>query len=58
LGKEAGPQRIGANIQRLNNTDREVVLLVGGEAPKRGNRIFYPINPTRSGNGPFLVRLS
>lgn len=103
LGKEAGPQRIGINIQRLppgcrsswphaeeneeefvyviegdvdawvdghihrmrpgdlaafpagtgvshcfiNNTDREVVLLVGGEAPKRGSRIFYPLNPSR-----------
>ncbi len=103
LGKEAGLQRIGVNIQRLppatrsswphaeeneeefvyviegvvdawidgdihrmvagdlaafpagsgiahcfvNNSDREVLLLVGGEAPKPGSRIFYPVNPTR-----------
>lgn len=103
LGKEAGLQRIGINVQRLppgsrsswphaeeneeefvyviegevdawidgrvyrmragelaafpagtgishcfiNNSDREVVLLVGGEAPKPGSRIFYPINPSR-----------
>lgn len=103
LGKEAGLQRIGINIQRLppgsrsswphaeedeeefvyviegfvdawvdghvypmkpgdlaafpagtgishcfiNNTAGEVVLLVGGEAPKAGSRIFYPLNPSR-----------
>ena len=103
LGKEAGLQRIGINIQRLpagwrsswphaeeneeefvyvlegevdawidghlhrmrpgdlaafpagtgishcfiNNTHNDVVLLVGGEAPKKGSRIFYPLNPSR-----------
>lgn len=103
LGKEAGLQRIGINIQRLppgtrsswphaeeneeefvyviagevdawidgyihemkpgdlaafpagtgishcfiNNTLEEAVLLVGGEAPKPGSRIFYPLNPSR-----------
>ena len=103
LGKEAGLQRIGINVQRLppgmrsswphaeeneeefvyviegvvdawidgnihrmtsgdlaafpagtgishcfiNNGDREVVLLVGGEAAKEGSRIFYPVNPSR-----------
>lgn len=103
LGKEAGLQRIGVNIQRLppgsrsswphaeeneeefvyviqgsvdawvdghvhrmepgdlaafpagtgishcfiNNTEMDVVLLVGGEAPKPGSRIFYPLNPSR-----------
>ena len=103
LGKEAGLQRIGINIQRLppgarsswphaeeneeefvyvlsgevdawidghlhkmtcgdlaafpagtgishcfiNNSDAEVTLLVGGEAPKPGSRIFYPLNPSR-----------
>ncbi len=103
LGKEAGLQRIGINIQRLppgcrsswphaeeneeefvyvidgevdawidghvhrmgagdlaafpagtgithcfiNNTDRDVVLLVGGEAAKPGSRIFYPLHPSR-----------
>jgi uncharacterized cupin superfamily protein len=103
LGKEAGLQRIGINIQRLppgyrsswphaeeneeefvyvlegevdawidgyvyrmrpgdlaafpvgtgishcfiNNTNTEVVLLVGGEAPRPGSRIYYPLNPSR-----------
>jgi uncharacterized cupin superfamily protein len=103
LGKEAGLQRIGVNIQRLppgtrsswphaeeneeefvyvvagqvdawidgnvyemnpgdlaafpvgtgiahcfiNNTNRDVVLLVGGEAPRAGSRIHYPLNPSR-----------
>ena len=31
----------------LNNSDREVVLLVGGEAPKPDSRITYPLNPSR-----------
>ena len=31
----------------INNSDGEVVLLVGGEAPKQGSRIFYPLNPSR-----------
>ncbi len=31
----------------INNTEREVLLLVGGEAPKLGNRIFYPLNSSR-----------
>lgn len=103
LGKEAGLQRIGINIQRLppgvrsswphaeedeeefvyvlvgeveawinghthlmragdlaafpagtgiahcfmNNSSTEAVLLVGGEAPKKGSRIHYPLNPSR-----------
>jgi len=31
----------------INNSDRDALLLVGGEAPKPGNRIFYPLNPSR-----------
>ena len=31
----------------INNTGREALLLVGGEAAKPNNRIFYPINPSR-----------
>ena len=27
--------------------EREALLLVGGEAPKQGSRIFYPLNPSR-----------
>lgn len=108
LGKEAGLQRIGINIQRLppgtrsswphaeeneeefvyvisgqvqawidghlhrmgpgdlaafpattgishcfiNNSEQEAVLLVGGEAPKSGSRIFYPLNPSRREDMP------
>lgn len=103
LGKEAGLQRIGINIQRLtpgtrsswphaeeneeefvyvlegevdvwidgnlhrmtvgdlaafpvgtgishcfiNNSAHDALLLVGGEAPRQGSRIFYPVNPSR-----------
>lgn len=31
----------------FNNGEREVVLLVGGEAPRRGSRVFYPLHPSR-----------
>ena len=31
----------------INNTEREALLLVGGEASKPDNRIFYPLNPSR-----------
>lgn len=31
----------------INNTEREALLLVGGEAAKPGSRIFYPLNPSR-----------
>jgi len=34
----------------INNSEQEVLLLVGGEAPKRGSRIFYPLNPSRRGD--------
>lgn len=29
----------------INNTDEEVRLLVVGEANKKHNRIYYPLNP-------------
>lgn len=40
---------VGTGISHcfINNSDQEVVLLVGGEAPKQGSRIFYPLNPSR-----------
>ncbi len=31
----------------INNGDREVLLLVGGEAAKVGSRIVYPVNHSR-----------
>lgn len=36
----------------INNSDREALLLVGGEAPKACNRIVYPLNPSRRGDVP------
>jgi uncharacterized cupin superfamily protein len=36
----------------INNTGKEAVLLVGGEAPKAGSRIFYPLNPSRRQDMP------
>lgn len=40
---------VGTGISHcfINNSEREVLLLVGGEAPKSGSRIFYPLNPSR-----------
>ena len=31
----------------INNTDKDALLLVGGEAAKPSNRIYYPLNPSR-----------
>jgi uncharacterized cupin superfamily protein len=31
----------------INNTDHEALLLVGGDAPRPGSRIIYPLNPSR-----------
>lgn len=31
----------------INNSDQDVHLLVGGEAPRAGSRIFYPLHPSR-----------
>lgn len=31
----------------INNTDHEALLLVGGDAPRPGSRIAYPLNPSR-----------
>ena len=31
----------------INNSERDALLLVGGEAPKQGSRIFYPLSPSR-----------
>jgi len=36
----------------INNGDREALLLVGGEASKADNRIFYPLNPSRRADLP------
>ena len=36
----------------INNTDRDALLLVGGEAPKPDNRIVYPLHPSRRADLP------
>jgi len=36
----------------INNSDREAVLLGGGERTKSDNRIYYPLNPERRGQMP------
>jgi uncharacterized cupin superfamily protein len=48
----AFPAGTGISHCFINNTKQEVVLLVGGEAPKPGSRIFYPINPSRRQDMP------
>ena len=36
----------------LNNSERDALLLVGGEASKPDNRIFYPLHPGRRDDLP------
>jgi uncharacterized cupin superfamily protein len=36
----------------LNNSEHDVLLIVGGEASKRDNRIYYPLHPQRRGDLP------
>ena len=43
----AFPAGTGISHCFINNGDREALLLVGGDAPKPGSRIFYPLNPSR-----------
>ena len=40
---------VGTGISHcfINNSEQDVVLLVGGEAARQGSRIFYPLNPSR-----------
>jgi uncharacterized cupin superfamily protein len=43
----AFPAGTGISHCFINNSGSDVLLLVGGEAPKQGSRIFYPLNPSR-----------
>jgi len=43
----AFPAGTGISHCFINNSESEALLLVGGEAPKKGSRIFYPLNPSR-----------
>ena len=37
----------------INNSEHEVLLLVGGAAPRRDSRIYYPLNPQRRNDMPW-----
>jgi uncharacterized cupin superfamily protein len=37
----------------INNGEREAKLLVGGEADKSDNRIYYPLHAQRRGDMPW-----
>lgn len=43
----AWPAGTGINHCVINNSDREAVLLSGGEQAKSHSRIYYPLNPGR-----------
>ena len=43
----AFPAGTGISHCFINNGNEDVLLLVGGEASKDTNRIFYPLNPSR-----------
>ena len=43
----AFPAGTGISHCFLNNSEHEVLLIVGGEASKRDNRIYYPLHPQR-----------
>jgi uncharacterized cupin superfamily protein len=42
----AFPSGTGICHSFINNSDSEVLLLVGGEASKAHNRLFFPVNPS------------
>ncbi len=44
----AFPSGTGIAHSFLNNTVANCILLVGGEANQAGNKIFYPLHPTRN----------
>jgi uncharacterized cupin superfamily protein len=45
----AFPAGTGISHTFINDGDRDALLLVGGEASRRENKIFYPLNPERRG---------
>ena len=48
----AFPAGTGISHCFINNTAEPALLLVGGEAPKPGSRILYPVNPSRQQDMP------
>ena len=49
----AFPSGTGICHTFINNSEREVTLLVGGEAEKSNNRIYYPLHPQRRDDMPW-----
>jgi uncharacterized cupin superfamily protein len=49
----AFPSGTGICHTFLNNGPNEATLLVGGEANKPDNRVFYPLHPQRRGDRPW-----
>lgn len=43
----AFPAGTGISHTMINQAERDAVLLVGGEASQRANKIYYPLNPER-----------
>ncbi len=43
----AFPAGTGICHSVINNSEKEALLLVGGEAPKSDSRIYYPLHPSR-----------
>ncbi|HEV2169845.1 MAG TPA: cupin domain-containing protein [Candidatus Binatus sp.] len=48
----AFPSGTGISHCFLNNSKHEAVILVGGEASRPDNRIYYPLHPQRRGDLP------
>jgi uncharacterized cupin superfamily protein len=48
----AFPAGTGISHCFLNNSEHDVLLLVGGESAKRDNRIYYPLHPQRRNDLP------
>jgi uncharacterized cupin superfamily protein len=48
----AFPSGTGISHCFINNTTRKALLLVGGEASRSDNRIYYPLHPQRRNDLP------
>jgi len=48
----AFPSATGISHCFINNTRRKVLLMVGGEASRPDNRIYYPLHPQRRNDLP------
>lgn len=49
----AFPAGTGIAHTILNNSDRDALVLVGGEGNKSDNRIYYPLHPNRRNDMPW-----